>query len=208
MCATTTRSGASAGAWPAPAPTQRCPPPFGPRTKWTRRVPHPVLIGHVSSLPRAGAARYPAAARRAARILAVIGRLLLAAALKGRDADRLAAPPRTTKPTDPRSGCAPFPAVRQRSLTSVRAPAGGGQGRLSEARGGPPGDVDGRLAARGAPRPRPWAAPAFLGQSASFDQSAATAKPALGGAGFMLTSACRGRRTGSPRRRTRCGART
>ena len=104
------------------------PPPFGPRTKWTRRVPHPVLIGHVSSLPRAGAARYPAAARRAARILAVIGRLLLAAALKGRDADRLAAPPRTTKPTDPRSGCAPFPAVRQRSLTSVRAPAGGGTG--------------------------------------------------------------------------------
>jgi hypothetical protein len=26
-----------------------CPPP-PPRTKWTRRVPHPVLIGHVASL--------------------------------------------------------------------------------------------------------------------------------------------------------------
>ena len=25
-----------------------CPPP--PRTKWTRRVPHPVLIGHAGSL--------------------------------------------------------------------------------------------------------------------------------------------------------------
>jgi hypothetical protein len=29
---------------------RRCPPP-PPRTKWTRRVPHPVLIGHASSLP-------------------------------------------------------------------------------------------------------------------------------------------------------------
>ena len=28
------------------------PPP--PRTKWTRRVPHPVLIGHAASLTRAG----------------------------------------------------------------------------------------------------------------------------------------------------------
>jgi hypothetical protein len=26
------------------------PPPFPPRTKWTRRVPHPVLIGHAASL--------------------------------------------------------------------------------------------------------------------------------------------------------------
>ena len=25
------------------------PPPLPPRTKWTRRVPHPVLIGHASS---------------------------------------------------------------------------------------------------------------------------------------------------------------
>ena len=25
-------------------------PPPPPRTKWTRRVPHPVLIGHVASL--------------------------------------------------------------------------------------------------------------------------------------------------------------
>ena len=30
-------------------PTQPPPPPF-PRTKWTRRVPYPVLIGHVASL--------------------------------------------------------------------------------------------------------------------------------------------------------------
>ena len=26
------------------------PPPPPPRTKWTRRVPHPVLIGHAASL--------------------------------------------------------------------------------------------------------------------------------------------------------------
>ena len=26
------------------------PPPPAPRTKWTRRVPHPVLIGHAASL--------------------------------------------------------------------------------------------------------------------------------------------------------------
>ena len=26
------------------------PPPLPPRTKWTRRVPHPVLIGHAASL--------------------------------------------------------------------------------------------------------------------------------------------------------------
>jgi hypothetical protein len=30
---------------------QEVPPhPFPPRTKWTRRVPHPVLIGHATSL--------------------------------------------------------------------------------------------------------------------------------------------------------------
>ena len=29
---------------------QRPPPPPPPRTKWTRRVPHPVLIGHAASL--------------------------------------------------------------------------------------------------------------------------------------------------------------
>jgi hypothetical protein len=28
------------------------PPPPAPRTKWTRRVPHPVLIGHAASLGR------------------------------------------------------------------------------------------------------------------------------------------------------------
>jgi hypothetical protein len=27
----------------------RAPPPLPPRTKWTRRVPHPVLIGHAAS---------------------------------------------------------------------------------------------------------------------------------------------------------------
>ena len=27
-------------------------PPPPPRTKWTRRVPHPVLIGHAASLTR------------------------------------------------------------------------------------------------------------------------------------------------------------
>ena len=31
-------------------PKTRAPPPPPLRTKWTRRVPHPVLIGHVSSL--------------------------------------------------------------------------------------------------------------------------------------------------------------
>ena len=31
----------------APGPV---PPPLPPRTKWTRRVPHPVLIGHAASL--------------------------------------------------------------------------------------------------------------------------------------------------------------
>jgi hypothetical protein len=30
-------------------PLQRAPPPPPPRTKWTRRVPHPVLIGHAAS---------------------------------------------------------------------------------------------------------------------------------------------------------------
>ena len=29
---------------------RRAPPPRPPRTKWTRRVPHPVLIGHAASL--------------------------------------------------------------------------------------------------------------------------------------------------------------
>jgi len=28
------------------------PPPPAPRTKWTRRVPHPVLIGHAASLTK------------------------------------------------------------------------------------------------------------------------------------------------------------
>jgi len=47
--------GGSAGAPAAPgalgvdAPAVLSPPP--PRTKWTRRVPHPVLIGHAASLP-------------------------------------------------------------------------------------------------------------------------------------------------------------
>jgi hypothetical protein len=33
------------------------PPPPTPRTKWTRRVPHPVLIGHHSSFQVARARR-------------------------------------------------------------------------------------------------------------------------------------------------------
>ena len=44
-------------AWVAPgllmtASNEACgpPPPPPPRTKWTRRVPHPVLIGHAASL--------------------------------------------------------------------------------------------------------------------------------------------------------------
>jgi hypothetical protein len=32
------------------------PPPPPSRTKWTRRVPHPVLIGHAASLPRTSTA--------------------------------------------------------------------------------------------------------------------------------------------------------
>ena len=43
------------------------PPPLPPPTTWTRRVPHPVLIGHVSSLraprPRAERASAPPARR-------------------------------------------------------------------------------------------------------------------------------------------------
>ena len=34
------------------ASSPRPPPPTPPRTKWTRRVPHPVLIGHTASLRR------------------------------------------------------------------------------------------------------------------------------------------------------------
>jgi hypothetical protein len=34
----------------APRPLARPPPPPPSRTKWTRRVPHPVLIGHAASL--------------------------------------------------------------------------------------------------------------------------------------------------------------
>jgi hypothetical protein len=44
------------------------PPPTPSRTKWTRRVPHPVLIGHAASLrPRGCSRRAPRASRRAAR---------------------------------------------------------------------------------------------------------------------------------------------
>jgi hypothetical protein len=42
----------------APSTCARPPPPPSPRTKWTRRVPHPVLIGHAASLtPYSGAPR-------------------------------------------------------------------------------------------------------------------------------------------------------
>ena len=40
------------------------PPPLPPRTKWTRRVPHPVLTGHVSQSDSAGPARRRRAAAR------------------------------------------------------------------------------------------------------------------------------------------------
>jgi len=47
------------------------PPPPSPRTKWTRRVPHPVLIGHASSLRGcaccAGCSRPRASCRASAR---------------------------------------------------------------------------------------------------------------------------------------------
>jgi len=42
------------------------PPPSFPRTKWTRRVPHPVLIGHAASLSQV---RWPAGSRAEARSL-------------------------------------------------------------------------------------------------------------------------------------------
>ena len=55
-------SGAAAGRGPREHPRRlgargrgRAPPP--PRTKWTRRVPHPVLIGHAASLPQVRADR-------------------------------------------------------------------------------------------------------------------------------------------------------
>jgi hypothetical protein len=37
-----------------PTPGGQGPPPPSPRTKWTRRVPHPVLIGHAAFLSQAG----------------------------------------------------------------------------------------------------------------------------------------------------------
>jgi hypothetical protein len=39
-----------------PGTTRPAPPPSPPRTKWTRRVPHPVLIGHAASLVPLGQA--------------------------------------------------------------------------------------------------------------------------------------------------------
>ena len=44
-----TRRGGSE-AWWQEAARRGCPPPPPPRTKWTRRVPHPVLIGHAVCL--------------------------------------------------------------------------------------------------------------------------------------------------------------
>ena len=43
------------------------PPPPPPRTKWTRRVPHPVLIGHAASLAGCGAQATRAEGTKAAR---------------------------------------------------------------------------------------------------------------------------------------------
>ena len=54
---------AHAGARAAVAARERLPPPPpAPRTKWTRRVPHPVLTGHAASLthPSQGERRCPA----------------------------------------------------------------------------------------------------------------------------------------------------
>ena len=44
----------SSGTWQPTPPRAACAgsPPPSPRTKWTRRVPHPVLIGHAASLGR------------------------------------------------------------------------------------------------------------------------------------------------------------
>ena len=45
-----TRSTTSSAARAPSRSTRRVPPPVPPRTKWTRRVPHPVLIGHAASV--------------------------------------------------------------------------------------------------------------------------------------------------------------
>jgi len=45
-----TRVGGMADALRELYQTEHPPPPPPPRTKWTRRVPHPVLIGHAASL--------------------------------------------------------------------------------------------------------------------------------------------------------------
>jgi len=47
-------AGALLGAVVAPVTERFSPPPAPPRTKWTRRVPHPVLIGHAASLRFSG----------------------------------------------------------------------------------------------------------------------------------------------------------
>ena len=41
---------------PATRRASRQPPPPPPRNEWTRRVPHPVLVGHAASLPQAAGA--------------------------------------------------------------------------------------------------------------------------------------------------------
>jgi tRNA A37 threonylcarbamoyltransferase TsaD len=46
------------------APAPPTPPPPPPRTEWTRRVPHPVLIGHASFLGGAGGAGAPSCRAR------------------------------------------------------------------------------------------------------------------------------------------------
>jgi hypothetical protein len=55
-CLGAARAGAfgAGGRWDSEAKLEACPPPPPPsRTKWTRRVPHPVLIGHAASLSQA-----------------------------------------------------------------------------------------------------------------------------------------------------------
>ena len=71
------------------------PPPPPPRTKWTRRVPHPVLIGHAASLTPPAAA---AAATRDRAGPCVVAHLLLSAVNRDLLGRRPALPPHTGPP--------------------------------------------------------------------------------------------------------------
>jgi hypothetical protein len=78
-----------------PQPQQRRDPP-PPRTKWTRRVPHPVRIGHAASLSQVGGGGDPRRrpARRRARVRAPAARRAAREPLlSGGRRDAAAAPP-------------------------------------------------------------------------------------------------------------------